>query len=308
MTAKGRVLRIERSSSYDGDGLRTVVFFKGCPLHCIWCSTPESQNIFPETGCIRGKCLRCGTCIRTCPQKALSADKDGFPHRTGDCNSCGLCVRNCPAYAFCLYGKEMTSDDVVAEIVKDEPFYFQSGGGFTLSGGEALSQPEFALDIFKKCAHLGINGTFETCCYVPWENIEPLLPYLPVIFIDLKHMDDAEHLRLTGCGNKLIHENIKKIDSAGTTKIVIRIPFIPTVNDSDKNLREMMSFCSGLKNLREVELLAYHRLGAETYRRMGLEPPLPDIQAPTGQQILAKAQMMKLADESITVKINGQEI
>lgn len=308
MGIRGRILRIERSSSYDGEGLRTVVFLKGCPLRCLWCSTPESQRAAPETGVAREKCRRCGQCIKACPAGALSAGKDGFPHNGALCLGCGDCAAKCPAGALCLYGYEAEAEDIVSEIAKDEVFYFHSGGGFTLSGGEALAQPEFALEVFRLCAERGIAGTVETSCAVPWKNIRPLLSRMEVIYVDIKHMDDMEHRRLTGRSNRLILENIRRIDAAGSTKIVVRVPFIPTINDSAANLAAVMNFCSGLDNLREVELLAYHRLGAETYRRLGREIPLPGIKIPEPAEILEKATAMKRVNRSIMVKINGQSV
>ncbi len=234
MDRKGMVLRVERSSVHDGDGMRTVVFLKGCPLRCQWCSTPESQSFDVE--------------------------------RAGEK----------------IYGSMMTVEEVMREIRKDSLFYFHSGGGMTISGGEVLSQPDFALALLKNSLHEGINTTIETCFHAPWEQIERLLPYINTAFIDLKLMDRERHQKYCGVSNDRILSNLLATNEvAGAFRIIIRIPIIPGVNDDEAELAAMGEFCSKLRHLAYVQLLPYHKLGTATYEKLGRPYALAGVEAPT---------------------------
>ncbi|MDR1966768.1 MAG: glycyl-radical enzyme activating protein, partial [Synergistaceae bacterium] len=169
----GNVLRVEKTSIHDGDGLRTVFFLKGCSLRCLWCSTPESQSPDPEVGYNREKCVMCGACVESCPNGAISIDGIGARIRRdrSRCVGCFLCVLKCPSSAMKGYGTRMTSEDAVREIAKDEVFYFHSGGGVTISGGEPLNQAEFVREILIGCEKLGIHRAMETSFFAEWENI-----------------------------------------------------------------------------------------------------------------------------------------
>lgn len=303
----GNVLRIEKTSIHDGEGLRTVVFLKGCPLRCLWCSTPESQSSFPEIGFVREKCTLCGDCVSVCPQEALMVD------RAGDtlvidrlkCDGCMICVKKCPESALKGYGVRLTSDKVIKEISKDEVFYFHSGGGVTISGGEPLDQPEFVREILEGCRDLGINRAIETSLFASWDKIEGILPLLNLLFVDLKHIDPIEHKKLTGVDNAVILENLKKADSSPYNfDLVIRTPLIPGINDSDDAICASARFVRGLKKLKYMEFLAYHRLGTETYKNMGLEYPLPEINTPDLEYMRKKAQNFQEIAR-VPVRING---
>lgn len=308
MKVTGAVLRIERSSSYDGEGLRTVIFLKGCPMSCLWCSTPESQKFTNEVGCDDSKCLRCGLCAKLCPNNALQPDTEGVPRSIdGRCRGCGECRKNCPVQANSLYGNNMTAEEVVTEIEKDEVFYFHSKGGFTFSGGEAFAQPEFVSEVFRLALERGINGTVETSACVPWGNVEKVLPWVSRLYIDIKHMDSACHRRLTGLGNELVLENIKRFDSCGM-QIVIRVPVIPSVNDSVENIVATAEFCAQLKNIVEFELLSYHKLGMITYKKLGRKMALKDTEPPSYEDMLRIGEHVKLTLPNLSVKINGGEI
>lgn len=269
----GIVLRIEKSSIHDGPGLRTVVFFKGCPLSCKWCSTPESQAFGIETGRIE--------------------------------NGGGLCSKK----AFIEYGKQMTVDEVVKEIMKDSIFYFHSDGGVTLSGGEVLSQADFAAGILKECGKMGINTAMETSLYSSYSNIEKLLPYIDHLYVDIKHMGNEEHKKWAGVENTLILENIKRVDSSDyDLKIHIRIPVIPSINDDIDNLIKAAHFCKGMTKLEEIELLPYHRLGTDTYRKLGREYELKGIATPAKEHICNLAGAMSEAAPEIKIKAYGNYI
>lgn len=306
MRVKGKVLRIERSSSYDGEGLRTVIFLKGCPLSCMWCSTPESQKYSNEIGCDDSKCIRCGLCVRACPNEALRLDSAGLPRVVDDkCTACGVCAQNCPSQAITIYGRDMTAEEVVRELEKDSILYFHSQGGVTFSGGEPLAQPEFVAEVLRLAANHGINGTIETSVSVPWRNIDMVLKWVPKIFVDIKHMDPIHHKNLTGISNDLILENIKKIDDYGT-KLSVRIPIIPSVNDSESNIEATAVFCNQLNNIVELELLSYHKLGMTTYKRLGMKMKLDKVDPPSNDHMLGLASKIKsVLRDGVVVKVNG---
>ena len=287
----GTVLRIERSSIHDGQGLRTVVFLKGCPLRCRWCSTPESQSPGPELGFAADRCRGCGTCAKVCPAGAISsaAEKGKAELNRAKCRGCFACVAECPAGALKKYGVPMTVEDVVAEITRDEVFYFHSGGGVTISGGEPLYQPRFTAEVLKECKRLGIHTAIETCLFAPWNHVEAVLPWLDVLYADIKLMDEGLHKRWTGAGNGLILENLHRIDaSLYNTEIIARIPVIPGVTDTDSNLSDTVEMLSRIKKLKDIELLPYHRLGIETYRNLGREYSLRDLVPPSEEHMLER--------------------
>jgi len=244
---KAIVLRIEHASIHDGEGIQTVVFLKGCPLHCAWCSTPEGVSPQPVT---------------------TAAGK--------------------------TYGRPMDADQLMREIEKDEVFFFHSGGGVTLSGGEALVQPEFVAEIFQRCHHLGIRTTLESSLFASPEAIERVLPHLDLLYADIKHMDNERHEELTGLGNETILANIQAV-SARTRGpgLIIRMPVVPSINDDDENLRSLARFCSGLARLQKIELLPYHRLGVTRYRELGREYPLHGIKAPSRDYMERKATVIR---------------
>lgn len=240
MDMPGFVLRIEKSSIYDGDGFRTVVFMKGCPLRCRWCSTPESHH------------------------KRIQATEDGR----------------------ITYGSVMTVEEVMAEVRKDIPFYFHSGGGMTVSGGEILVQPEFVYHLVRRAGKEGINTCIETSFYGEWDRIEPILRHTDTAFVDLKLMDRKAHKKYTGVANDSILSNIRKAGAQKNgTKLIIRRPLVPGVNDSEEDLELLGRFLAGLPGVDHLQLLPYHRLGTDTYRKLGLIYGLPEIETPSNEHM-----------------------
>lgn len=302
----GRVLRIERSSLHDGDGLRTVVFLKGCPLRCLWCSTPESQKDGYEFAFWANRCVGCGKCVSVCPYGALRME-NGKPVRdTSLCRNCLECEKACPANAWQIYGRDMSAEALVKEIAKDEIFYFYSGGGVTFSGGEPLMQPEFVAEVMRQCHEHGIHTAMETSLFAAWSAVEQIVPYLDFLFVDLKVMDAKRHQTVVGVDNALIHENLKRInDGPWSFPIHVRIPVIPGINDDSENLIRTVQFCDPLEQITEIELLPYHRLGVETYRNLGRTYALKDTVTPSAEKMEQLSEEMNTAAKRIRVHVGG---
>lgn len=300
----GRILRIERASLHDGDGLRTVVFVKGCPLKCKWCSTPESQKSEYEFGLHKDACTGCGLCVKNCPAGALTM-VDGRPSRNMDiCTHCLKCVRVCPNNVWLHYGDTMTSDQLLEEIAKDEIFFFHTGGGVTFSGGEPLAQSDFIAEVIRGCNERAIHTAMETSLFAPWENVQKVFSLLNFSFVDIKHMDPVIHKEITGVDNALILENLKRIgEGRFGLDIVARIPVIPGINDSAENLTATVKFCDTVKNIKAIEILPYHRLGMETYRNLGIEYGLPEIMPPSAETMEGHKKLMEDVAQRVKILI-----
>jgi pyruvate formate lyase activating enzyme len=275
---EGWVLNIERYTLHDGPGIRTTVFLKGCPLRCQWCSNPESQLGRPELVYFEDKCIACGRCLGVCPQDAIVQTAPGEPVTVlfDRCDGCGQCVDVCYVEALTLAGEKMTAEEVVAVVERDLPFYKHSQGGVTLSGGEALAQPEFSVEILRLCREKGIHTAIQTSGQAPLKSIQSLLPYLDLVIFDIKHLDNQAHQELTGVSNTQILENLSYINSNGT-KIVIQVPLIPGLNDSKENLDNLGRLVESLPSVLGLSLLSYHTLGLTKYRCTGREYALEDL-------------------------------
>lgn len=264
---EGRIFDIQRFSIYDGQGIRTNVFFKGCNLRCLWCHNPESQAAAPQLMVFQNKCVGCGECRKVC-EKTFTAH----------CTACGKCVTACGHGARKISGQTVTAEEVVKTVLRDKPFYDTSGGGVTLSGGEPLLQPDFALEILKQCKEKGVNTAIETAGNVPYEVFETLLPYLDFIFFDIKCIDSDLHRRLTGVGNEQILENAARLKESGVP-LRIRMPVVPTLNDGEA--AAVAAFAGNTP----LELMAYHNTGCNKYDALGREYTLPHIVPPTKEQM-----------------------
>jgi pyruvate formate lyase activating enzyme len=296
------ILRIEKSSIFDGAGLRSVVFFKGCPMQCAWCSTPESQRFEPEIGFYAAKCMQCGACAGACPYGALTfAGEASLPREiyTG----CFACAAACRKQVIKKYGKNTSIAEIVDEVCKDEVFYFHSGGGVTLSGGEPCAQSNCAAELLRELKKRGLDTSIETALCVPWESIEALLPYLDCILADIKHMDCNQHRFWTGVDNSLILDNIRRLDSSDFPfPLIIRIPLVPGINDGDNNLNAVAVLASGLtKKLQSIELLPYHRLGSNTYRLLGKQYRLEATAVCTVKHAEERANFLRSCNPGVPV-------
>lgn len=259
----GRVFNIQHFSTEDGPGIRTTVFLKGCPLRCPWCANPESQAPFPQLGHRVAKCIKCGTCIQSCPAGALYVADGQVRIRRERCRSCGTCVRLCPSGAMFFYGEEKSVEEVFEEVSRDAGYYEQSGGGVTVSGGECMTQPEFVAALFQRCREAGFHTALDTCGYFPEEVFPPVLAFTDLILFDLKLMDPEAHRRYTGVDNDLILRNLRTA-ARSDAKVFIRIPVIPGVNDSLENLTASARFVTSIGSP-HVDLLPYHNYGEGKY-------------------------------------------
>lgn len=308
---KGTILRIEKISPNDGRGLRTVVFFKGCPLRCRWCSTPESQKKEQELFYKSQKCTLCGRCVKVCPKKALSKDEKNGKIRINEekCDHCLLCVKACPSKARGYYGDVMTVEQVMKTILKDEIFYFHSGGGVTLSGGDVLCQAEFAEELLKACKEAEIHTMAELDMFGDYGRISRLLPYLDELFADIKLMDGSLHKKWTGADNRTILQNIKKAaENCGPGTIHIRVPLVWGINDTKKNIEKTAEYCSELKSCRELEFLPYHRLGQAVYGCLQREYLLENLPPMSFEDAYEKVAFLKERKLPFPVKISGKHI
>jgi glycyl-radical enzyme activating protein len=265
---KGLIFDIQQFSTNDGPGVRTTVFLKGCPLRCFWCDNPESQTYRSQLFYFKSLCTKCYRCTTVCSTGATTIDTKGdirIDHKL--CQACGECIKACSTEARVMSGNSMTVDEVFKVVKKDSLFYLNSGGGVTASGGEATSQPEFLIQLFRRCQEAGIHTALETCGHVTWDTLVRVLDNTDLVLFDIKHMDSTKHKELTGVDNNLILQNAEKIAASGKA-MVLRVPLIPGCNDTDDNIRAVGDFARRIECLR-VDILPYHQLGVQKYERLG---------------------------------------
>jgi pyruvate formate lyase activating enzyme len=275
-TAKRLVLSITRMTIHNGPGIRTLILFKGCPLHCLWCSTPESQKAEPEIAIYPSKCTHCGECVPVCPLNAINLTNETISINRSLCNNCGKCAQVCYPEAIKLLGQPMTIEELLEEAKKDIIFYKHSGGGVTISGGEPLLDSAFTVKLLRAFKEEGISVGVDTCGHVPWENIEQVLPHIDFFLWDIKHMNPEKHRKLTGVSNKLILSNIRSV-SERNIPLYIRVAVIPGYNDSEENIRATCEFAQALSSVVEVGLLPLHHLGKARYDSLNRAYPVANI-------------------------------
>lgn len=278
----GTVFNVQKYSVHDGPGIRTIVFLKGCPLSCAWCSNPESQMLRPELAYNTGRCLsldKCQRCVEVCIKSAISSapDKKLLIDRNM-CQDCSMpCASACPAQGLLVYGKEQSVAEVLQIVEQDSVFYRRSGGGMTLSGGEPLLQKDFAVALLREARKRRIKTAIETCAMVPWANFEEVAPYLSTVLFDLKHMDSNQHEQHTGRPNTIILENFKKFcTNFPDIPLLARTPLIPGFNDTPEAVRAIAEFIKPYSHV-TYEMLPYHRLGTQKYTFLARTCSMQDV-------------------------------
>ena len=295
---KGVVFDIQRYSIHDGPGIRTTVFLKGCPLRCYWCQNPESQRKEPEVLLFKDKCTLCGQCVAVCPSGASSLSATSSVIDRSKCLGCGKCVEACLNEARKLAGEYKTVDEVMEEVHKDMNFYKNSGGGVTLSGGDPVAQPAFALAILKECKEAGLHTVIDTCGYTRWPTLNKLLEYTDMVLFDIKHLDSGEHKRTTGVGNGLILENLKK--TSAMKPVWLRMPLIAGFNDSESHVIQLIEL-GERTNAQKISLLPYHEGGRTKCEQLGRPYPFSDAKAPEKEHIEHLKKMIQ--EKGITAAI-----
>jgi pyruvate formate lyase activating enzyme len=310
-TARGLVGDIDRFAVHDGPGIRTAVFLKGCPLHCEWCHSPETQSFTPELLFIAQKCSACGLCLSVCEQGALSPAEIHLPLADESlpalcqvavdwqkCTHCGGCAKVCYTGALKISGTWMSAAELIAEVEKDCLFFAASGGGVTLTGGEATAQPTFSRQFLAGCRSAGIHTALETNGCAPWRVFEELLEFVDLFLYDIKQMDEASHRELTGASNQLLLDNLHRLAEHGAN-VIVRVPCIPGLNDTPENIAATAVYVRQV-GLETIHLLPYNRSAGAKYHWLGRDYSLKQ---PTEQ---SHETMARLAEICRSHGLNAQ--
>lgn len=300
--SEGIIFDIKRYAIHDGPGIRTTIFFKGCPLHCPWCHNPEGIKLQREMIFWEDRCISCGDCEGVCPQKAITMNGKFPIINTAKCDLCGECLKVCHPEAIEIVGRKYTVDEVMGEIEKDLIFYDESGGGVTFSGGEPLMQINFLTEILKKCKERYIHTALDTTGYAGRKALDRVIDYVDLFLYDIKLMDSKKHKAFTGVPNEPILENLRYL-SEKRKKINVRVPVIPGVNDDRKNLEATASFLSSLPEIELVSLLPYHNSWINKFKRLDREWK-PYIVTPPGEERIEEIKY-KFEKYGLNVKIGG---
>jgi pyruvate formate lyase activating enzyme len=313
MSLSGLVFNVQRFSVHDGPGIRTTVFFKGCPLRCFWCHNPEGMHPKPEIQFFPDRCIACGECVAVCPEGAQALSDGQRTYRRDLCVMCGGCLSVCYAGALAAAGRTMTVEEVMAEVLRDRAFYETSGGGVTLSGGEPLLQRDFAQGILEACKAAGLHTAVETAAYCRWEDLAAILPFTDLIMMDLKHLDSAKHRAATGVPNEPILANARLLTTQTDKPLLFRIPVIPTVNDTPEEIAAIARFVRHLEELRRdgensiaLELLTFHRLATDKYRSLGMAYRAGALQPLQRTEMMALAEVAKACGVTLRGRFSGR--
>lgn len=296
---KGVIFNIQKFSLHDGPGIRTIVFFKGCHMSCLWCSNPESQEIAPQIMFNKNLCTKCGRCESVCENLAIDMNSS-YRIDKSKCIKCKKCIESCLNGALVLEGKELSVEEIIKELKKDSVHYRRSNGGITLSGGEALLQSDFAVELLKECKSYGWHTAIETAMHVNSEAVKKVIPYIDLAMIDIKSMNNEVHKKFTGVGNDIILENIKLSDELAK-EIIIRVPIIEGFNADLESIREIVQFSKSLTKLKRIDLLPYHNYGETKYEASGKEYLLRGLKAPSEDKMNTLKSLVNSMGISCTI-------
>jgi pyruvate formate lyase activating enzyme len=299
----GLITDFQRFSIHDGPGIRTIVFLKGCPLHCLWCSNPETVSPEPEIMLIPHNCIGCGRCMEECPGKCIQSAEGIVSDIDRDyclLPECGRCQHICNANAINISGRFLTVSEVMDIVERDREFYERTGGGVTFSGGEPFAQPAFLREAAREAKVRKLNTAVETCGFVAWETMNSVLEFLDLVLYDIKHMDPERHLLGTGVFNGLILENIRRMDSMGIP-IRARLPLIPRYNDTEENIKATASFISSLSNLEALDILPYHRMGEPKWGQLDRSYKLHGVKPHSKEQVFELADIARGYGIQVTI-------
>jgi pyruvate formate lyase activating enzyme len=274
----GMIFNIQRFSIHDGPGIRSTVFFKGCPLRCYWCHNPEGLHILPQLLFWQHRCSACRACASVCQAQAHTWIHEYHSILREECLSCFRCAAECYNGALEVSGKQMSVAEVMQQVLADQAFYTASGGGVTLSGGEPLMQPKFCLELLKACKQAGLHTCVQTCAETDWNNLLAILPYVDLFLVDLKVMDEMLHRKATGKSNKQILDNIRQLAKT-KSMLHVRIPVIPGFNDSVEMISAMASYLTSLREPRiTIELLPFHQMAHTKYDSLSVNYQAGELQ------------------------------
>jgi pyruvate formate lyase activating enzyme len=299
---EGIIFDIKKYAIHDGPGIRTTVFFKGCPLACRWCHNPEGITVASQRIYRQERCVSCGECIQVCPQKVITRTADGIIRDPARCDLCQTCAEHCPSEAVEFVGHKVTVDEVIRQIEKDTAFYDQSGGGVTLSGGEPLMQPDFLMELLEACSDLDLHRTVDTTGYADAELLLQVAQKTDLFLYDLKIMDVTKHRDFTGVSNQLILDNLKML-SENKARIQVRIPIIPGINTNADNIHHTADFVATLPGVEHISVLPFHNSARGKYRRLGMECMSADMQSPSNEHLNRIAGWLQ--QSGLQVKIRG---
>jgi pyruvate formate lyase activating enzyme len=269
--AKGTIFDIKRYAIHDGPGIRTTIFLKGCSLRCQWCQNPEGQETDPEIILRSSRCAKeCHECVSVCPLDAISKDGNSIEIDKTKCDLCAKCEDVCVYEALEVVGRELTTQQVMDEIEKDKVFFDESGGGITFSGGEPLVQLDFLEGLIREIKKKNIHVALDTSGYISFEDLDKISDKVDLFLYDLKMMDEEKHEQYTGVSNKLILENLKKLVERGKS-VAVRIPLISGINDDDQSIQRFVEYLQSIKNIKQINLLSYHKGGSEKHKRLRRE-------------------------------------
>lgn len=279
--AYGTVFQIQRFSLHDGPGIRTTVFLKGCPLRCIWCHNPESLLPAPQLKYTKAHCICCRACA-DCKNRVHSfTDMHHVDFKR--CAQYGHCVSVCPANALSIIGRTYTAEQVIETVLRDKPYYLQSGGGLTVSGGEPLMQPEFAIRLLRLAKLANIHTCVDTSGYASWQVFQKIVPLTDLFLYDYKLSEEQAHLTYTGVSNTLILENLDRLYKSGAA-IMIRCPIVPGINDTETHFEHIRELRRSYPRLAGIEIMPYHNIGAQKWQEIGLDYALSELPSATDSQ------------------------